>query len=158
MVRIVVVLAVLLAALYGCGSPLGGQEAKTVEPPPVDESNVAEIYVLGASGGEYWISWHDDTGDVAEVHRKHGTVVEDPKPYRVDISEAPTDGSDTLFVDAGKRTMWEGDLSLVLKVGGKFRDCYSISETDPAIAETYVRWTVGDTETSPVCRTHFWYY
>jgi hypothetical protein len=121
--------------------------------PPRDKADAAEVYVTGASGGDYWISWYDDTGDVKEVRRRPGTIVRDPEPYRIDISKAPTDGDDVLFVVAGKRTAWEGDLALVLKVGAKFRDCFSNDATDPANSEVQVLFEIGSPEANSVCRS-----
>jgi hypothetical protein len=162
----VLVVAVLLTALYGCGqtsSPAEKREQKagveqTQQPettigPPRDKADAAEVYVTGASGGDYWISWYDDTGDVKEVRRRPGTIVRDPEPYRIDISKAPTDGDDVLFVVAGKRTAWEGDLALVLKVGAKFRDCFSNDATDPANSEVQVLSEIGSPEANSVCRS-----
>jgi hypothetical protein len=76
------------------------QQPETTIGPPRDKADAAEVYVTGASGGDYWISWYDDTGDVKEVRRRPGTIVKDPEPYRIDISKAPTDGDDVLFVVA----------------------------------------------------------
>jgi hypothetical protein len=162
----VLVVAVLLTALYGCGqtsSPAEKREQKagveqTQQPettigPPRDKADAAEVYVTGASGGDYWISWYDDTGDVKEVRRRPGTIVRDPEPYRIDISKAPTDGDDVLFVVAGKRTAWEGGLALVLKVGAKFRDCFSNDATDPANSEVQVLFEIGSPEANSVCRS-----
>ena len=64
------------------------EAARTIGPPPTDQADVAEIYILGASGGDYWVSWSEDTGHVREISRKPDTIVEDPDPTGW-ISAAP---------------------------------------------------------------------
>ena len=135
-------------------------------PPPEDpttpvDPNLAEIYVYGANmeegGGDYWVEWSDDTGSV-KTPRKRGMLPnEDKHRYRVDVSAAPADGLNSLQVTASKRTDWEGDLQLLLKVGGEWRDCYGTDSPYFAASVIDVSWTVGSKETSPVCQSHFWF-
>lgn len=108
-------------------------------PQPAD---TATIYVGGSKGEAFWIEWGDFSGTLEG--RKEGVVVgEEPVVYEIDLSQAPTDGSDTLEVRAGKSQREEGDLSLEVEVGDEQVGWDYTSEADPAISELYVSHTLG---------------
>jgi hypothetical protein len=85
--------------------------------------------------------WGDFSG--ALEGRKEGVVGDKPTVYEIDLSQAPTDGSDTLEVRAGKLETDDGILTLAVEIGDELVAWSYISEADPALAEEYVSHTLG---------------
>lgn len=107
--------------------------------PPTDDT--ATVYVGGSKGGAYWMQWGDFSGAI-QGH-KEGVVRDKPAAYEIDLSQAPTDGSDTLEVRAGKLEREEGLLTLTVVVGDEVIGWDYTVEADPALSEVYVSRTLG---------------
>ena len=62
--------------------------------------------------------------------------------YEIDLSQASTDGSDTLEVSAGKSETDEGVLTLTVEVGEEFVGWEYSTRADPVLSEMYVPHTL----------------
>jgi hypothetical protein len=125
------------------GGVLGIVRYRPAEPhlPNPRPVSTATVYVGGSKGEAYWMQWGDFSG--ALEGRKEGVVGDKPAAYEIDLSQAPTDGSDTLEVRAGKLETEEGTLTLALEVGDELVEGNYTSEADPALSEVYVSHTLG---------------
>jgi hypothetical protein len=125
------------------GGVLGIVRYKPAEPHSHNPrpASTATVYVGGSKGEAYWMQWGDFSG--ALEGRKEGVVGDKPEAYEIDLSEAPTDGSDTLEVRAGKLEIGEGTLTLAVEVGDEEVEWDYTSEADPALSEIYVSHALG---------------
>ena len=104
-------------------------------------ASTATVYIGGSKGEAYWMRWGDFSG--ALEGRKEGVVGDKPTAYEIDLSQAPTDGSDTLEVRAGKLETDDGILTLAVEIGDELVAWNYTSKADPALAEEYVSHTLG---------------
>jgi hypothetical protein len=104
-------------------------------------AEAATVYISGSKGVPYWLHWGDFCG-ASEGHRE-GVVGEEPAVYEIDLSQVPTDGSDTLEVRAGKSEMAEGTLTIEVKVGGKLIGWEYTTEAEPDLSEVYISHTLN---------------
>lgn len=118
-----------------------GESAQLYSAQDQRPADTAAIYVSGSKGEAFWIEWGDFSGTL-EGHEE-GVVGEEPVVYEIDLSQAPTDGSDTLEVRAGKSERGEGALSLEVEVGDEQVGWDYTSEADPALSEMYISHTLG---------------
>jgi hypothetical protein len=125
------------------GGVLGAVRYRPAEPyssPDQRPADTATVYVSGSEGVAYWMQWDSFSGALGG--RKEGVVGEEPAVYEIDLSQASTDGSDTLEVWAGKSERDEGDLTLAVEVGEEFVGWEYSTRADPALSEMYVSHTL----------------
>jgi hypothetical protein len=124
------------------GGVLGVVRYKPGEPYSTDlrPAGTATVYVSGSEGVAYWMQWDSFSGALGG--RKEGVVGEKQAVYEIDISQAPTDGSDTLEVRAGKSETDEGVLTLAVKVGEELVGWEYTTQADLALSEMYVSHTL----------------
>lgn len=120
------------------GGVLGVVRYRPAEPYSPDQrpADTAMVYVSGSEGVAYWMKWDSFSGALGG--RKEGVVGEEPAVYEIDLSQASTDGSDTLEVWAGKSETDEGVLTLAVEVGEEFVSGEYTTRADPALSEMYV--------------------
>ena len=121
-----VVGGVLSVVRYRPGEPY------STDPRP---AGTATVYVSGSEGVAYWMQWDSFSGALGGC--KEG-VGEKRAVYEIDLSQAPTDGSDTLEVRAGKSETDKGVLTLVVEVGKELVGWEYSTQADPALSEMYV--------------------
>jgi hypothetical protein len=124
------------------GGVLGVVRYKPGEPYSSDPrpAGTATVYVSGSEGVAYWMQWDSFSGALGG--RKEGVVGEEPAVYEIDLSQAPTDGSDTLEVRAGKSERDERVLTLAVEVGEDLVGWEYSIQADPALSEMYVSHTL----------------
>ena len=124
------------------GGVLGVVRYRPGEPYSPDQrsADTATVYVSGSEGVAYWKQWDSFSG--ASGGRKEGVVEEERAVYEIDLSQASTDGSDTLEVRAGKSETDEGVLTLMVKVGEESVGWEYSTRADPALSEMYVPHTL----------------
>ena len=103
-------------------------------------SETATVYVGGTKGESYWLHWGDFRG--ALKGQTEGVVGDEVAIYEIDLSQAPTDASDTLEVRAGKSEKTEGNLTVAVEVGEEFVGWEYTSEAEPALSEVYISHTL----------------
>ena len=147
----VLLLLTTLAVLYSCGqasSPVEEQE----EPASADQAQfpgprpekptleTATLYVAGANGGPYKVSWTVWTpkGRVHHEFRGTGVIKEEPTAYHINLDGFQSDrdegfflGHDDIVMEATKTKPWEGELVIVLKVNDTLVQCDTMRETSP---------------------------
>jgi hypothetical protein len=124
------------------GGVLGVEGHRFGEPysPAPRPSKTATVYVGGTKGESYWLHWGDFCG--ALKGHTEGVVGDKLAIYEIDLSQAPTDGSDTLEVRAGKFERTEGTLTVAVEVGGELVGWEYTSEAKPALSEMYISHTL----------------
>jgi hypothetical protein len=133
---LVIGLALVVGGVQGVvGHKLG--EPNSPDPRP---SETATVYVGGTKGESYWLHWGDFCGDL-KGHTE-GVVGDKLAIYVIDLSQAPTDGSDTLEVRAGKSERAEGTLTVAVEVGDELVGGEYTSEAEPALSEMYISHTL----------------
>jgi hypothetical protein len=124
------------------GGVLGVVRYRPGEPYSPDQrsADTATVYVSGSEGVAYWMQWDSFSGALGG--RKEGVVGEERAVYEIDLSQASTDGSDTLEVWAGKSETDEGVLTLAVEVGEESVGWKYSTRADPALSEMYVSHTL----------------
>ena len=124
------------------GGVLGVVRYRPSEPYSTDlrPAGTATVYVSGSEGVAYWMQWDSFSG--ALEGSKEGVVGEEPAVYEIDLSQASTDGSDTLEVRAGKSETDEGVLTLAVEVGEDLVGWEYSTRADLALSGMYVSHTL----------------
>ena len=159
----VLLLLTTLAVLYSCGqasSPVEEQE----EPASADQAQfpgprpekptleIATLYVAGANGGPYKVSWTIWTpkGRVHHEFRGTGVIKEEPTAYHINLDGFQSDrdegfflGHDDIDMEATKTKPWEGELVIVLKVNDTLVDCGTTRNTHPRGSFAGVKFVDG---------------
>ncbi len=75
----------------GADEPGGNPPYRRLRDRPLFDTGT--VYVGGSKGEAYWMRWGDFSGTI-EGHEE-GVVGNKPVVYEIDLSQAPTAGSDT---------------------------------------------------------------
>ena len=104
--------------------------------PDQRSADTAKVYISGSEGVAYWMQWNSFSGALGG--REEGVMGEEPVVYEIDLSQASTDGSDTLEVRVGKSETDEGVLTLAVEVREETVGLEYTTRADPALSEMYV--------------------
>ena len=120
--------------------PDSSDKAQPPEPKPKKPTlESATLYVSGANGEPYKVSWTVDTpkGDTLHEHQATGVIKDEPTAYPIDLEGFRRDHNENafmsgdLYMEATKTEPWQGDLNIVLEVNDTLVECETMSETHP---------------------------